>query len=1092
MSTVNSRVTVQSSFVADPIPNGLSSSEPLDVRLRSMLRELPREHAGLLEALLQERDLLVGVAERRAERVQRLHEASAALLRTLDRDELELEAARHLLRLVQCEGVVVARAGSDGETPAMVVHLTSEGPADLTEAGVVVPGFDEVIRTGRPARVAAGNDGQGAVMAVPMMHGFRLMGIIAAYSKYAASFSDGDLDATQALSTHAATALVNSALYAQSERERRQSDALASLARALGTTNRPHEVLRLALRHAMALFASEGADIALRRDDFLQIVAAEGCTRTLQGMFVPLNASVSGRSAREGRAIIVNDAATDPDSYATTRRLANVRNCVVAPLLSANESVGVISVVNRDRPFDGEDARMLQQFASQVAVAITNARLYEEAAEAQREMSAAFEAVGDGIVVLDADARIVRSNARFLAMAGLPDDDSTRGRDFHDVLLHEARELTEDSVIGQAILLGKLARAQMRSAWNGKVLELVAAPHPAGGAVVTVDDVSDYHALAERHRLVVENTTDAIVITTAEGELEFANRAAIRLFGSASPLEGMRLGSLLPASEATVWAEAIARARRGEAARLDGAVHRGEERRQVSASVAPLLDESRVSHLVISLRDVTNEAVARDETAAANARYRDLVEAAADAIVTLDPRGMFTSINPAMESLTGHGRDAIIGRSFAPFLEPAESAPVEREFQAAVAGELRRLELHIERADGERRLIAIALTPMRRAGVVVGVLAIARDVTDEREQAAALVTAEARYTRLVDAAEDAIACVDEEGNFTAVNRALEQVLSKPRAELLGRHFMEAVLEDERPPMWQAFVKALAGERLRRTIRFVRPDGVVGYTTMITAPIIENGRVTGVLGIARDVTEERLLLEQAIRQDKMAAMGELVGGVAHEVNSPLTSIMAYAQVLERGVLEGEERQRAIETISKEARRAARIVGKLLSFARQGDPERLPSDLNQVVRDTIDLRRYALKMQEIKLSVSLTPDLPLVEADPFQLQQVFINLLSNAEQAVGDMPGERRISVSTEVRGGQFVATISDNGPGIAPETLPHIFNPFFTTKPRGSGTGLGLSISDGIIHEHHGTLRVRSEPGAGATFEITLPLQPART
>ena len=260
--------------------------------------------------------------------------------------------------------------------------------------------------------------------------------------------------------------------------------------------------------------------------------------------------------------------------------------------------------------------------------------------------------------------------------------------------------------------------------------------------------------------------------------------------------------------------------------------------------------------------------------------------------------------------------------------------------------------------------------------------------------------------------------------------------------------------------------------------------------MVTAPIIENGRVTGVLGIARDVTEERLLLEQAIRQDKMAAMGELVGGVAHEVNSPLTSILAYAQVLERGVLEGEERQTAIETIGKEARRAARIVGKLLAFARQGGPERMPSDINQVVRDTIDLRRYALKMQEIKLTVSLAPDLPMVEADPFQLQQVFINLLSNAEQAVGDMPGERRITVSTEVRGDRLVATISDNGPGIAPETLPHIFNPFFTTKPRGSGTGLGLSISDGIIHEHRGTLRVRSEPGAGATFEIELPLQPA--
>ncbi len=1077
--------------MADSSPSALSSSEPLDVLLRSMLAELPREHAGLLEALLQERDLLVTVAERRAERVQRLHEASSAMLRTLDRDELELEAARQMLRLVPCDGVVVARAGPAGEPPIVVVHVNPDGAADLTSVQVVADGLQEVVRTGRAVRMAApGGDAAGAVMAIPVMQGFRLMGIVAAYSKYSAAFSDGDLDAAQTLGMHAATALVNSALYAQSERERRQSDALASLARALGSANRPHEVLRLALRHAMTLFGAAGADIALRRDDYLAIVAAEGSAQALQGMFLPLHASVAGRAVREGRVLIVNDAAADPDSYAPTRHLASIRNSVVAPLLSAGDVVGVLSVINRERPFDGEDARMLQQFATQVAVAIVSARLYEEAAEAQREMSLAFEAVGDGIVVLDADGRIVRSNARFRAMAGLPDDDSARGRDFYDAILHEPRELTDECVIGQAVLGGKMARAQLRSAWNGRVLELVSAPHPGGGAVVTVDDVSEYHALAERHRLVVEHTTDAILITTAEGVVEFANPAAVRLFGSDAPLAGLRLASLLPASEATVWAEAIARARRGVAGRVDGVVHRGGERRQVSASVAPLQDESRVSHFVISLRDVSDETAARDDSAAANARYRDLVEAAADAIVTLDTKGVFSSLNPAMESLTGYGRDQILGRAFASFLEPAESAMVGQDFELALRGELRRLELHMHRADSERRLVSIALTPMRRAGVVVGVLAIARDVTEERGHAEALLTSESRYTRLVEAAEDAIACVDEEGNFTAINRALEHVLGTPREALLGRHFMDVMREDERPQMWQAFTEALAGTRGRRTIRFSRPDGVDGYATLVTAPIIERGHITGALGIARDVTEERLLLEQAIRKDKMAAMGELVGGVAHEVNSPLTSILAYAHVLERDTVQGEERQSAIETIGKEARRAARIVGKLLSFARQGNPERLPSDLNQVLRDTIDLRRYALKMQEIRLSLALAPDLPLVDADPFQLQQVFINLLSNAEQAVADVAGERRIRVATEVRGTFVVATVSDNGPGISAETLPHIFNPFFTTKARGAGTGLGLSISDGIVREHRGLLRVRSEPGAGATFEVTLPLPPA--
>jgi len=1080
-------------IVADPLPTNLSSSASLDVRLRDMLRELPREHASLIEALLQERDLLVSVAERRAERVQRLHEASSSLLRSLDTEELELEVARQLVRLIPADGVAVARpAPASGERPEIRVHVTLNGPAPTHEAEVLFPAFAEVVRTGRPSRIAGRADVPGAMLAVPVMQGFRLVGLIGAYSRYSTTFGDEDLDATQTLAAHAATALVNSALYAQSERERRQSDALASLAQALGAASRLPDVLRLALRHAIAVFGVEGADIALRRDDFLQIVSAEGAARALQGMFLPLNASVSGRAVREVKAIIVNDADADPDTFGPTQRLAGVRRSIMAPLVSAGEAVGVLGLVNRERPFDAEDARMLQQFASQVAVAIVNARLYEEAAEVQRELSAAFEAIGDGIAVLDADARIVRSNARFLEMTGLPSADGARGRGFYDAVLHEPREPSEDCAIGQAILEGRPARAQLRSAWNGRVLDLLAAPHPAGGAVVSVSDVTDVHLLSERHRLVVDNTTDAILVTSAEGAVEFANPAAQRLFGAPATLEGSRIGELVPASEATQWAEAIGRSRRGEPSRLDGTLLRADgERRQVSVRLAPLLDAQRVSHLVISLRDVTDEAFARDEMAAANARYRDLVEMAADAIITLDVRGTFTSVNPATEQLTGHGRDKIIGRSFPSFMEPAESSEAERAFAAAVAGELPRIELHLVRADGLRRLLAVSLSPVRRAGVVVGVLAVVRDVTEEREKATALMHAEARYTRLVEAAEDAIACVDEEGNFTAVNRALEIVTGKTRDALLGRHFMEFMDESEQPALWQGFVAALAGERARQTIRFTRPGGVRGFATLVSAPIVENARVTGVLAIARDVTEERLLLDQAIRQDRMVAMGELVGGVAHEVNSPLTSILAYAQVLERGV-DGEDAAKALDTITREAKRASRIVGKLLAFGRQGQPERIPSDVNQALRDTIDLRRYALRMQEIKLAVTMVQDPPLVQADPFQLQQVFINLLANAEQAVAHQPGERRIAVSTEVRGPSFVVTISDNGPGIAPETLPHIFNPFFTTKPRGAGTGLGLSISDGIIREHRGTLRARSEPGQGASFEVELPIPPATT
>jgi two-component system NtrC family sensor kinase len=344
-----------------------------------------------------------------------------------------------------------------------------------------------------------------------------------------------------------------------------------------------------------------------------------------------------------------------------------------------------------------------------------------------------------------------------------------------------------------------------------------------------------------------------------------------------------------------------------------------------------------------------------------------------------------------------------------------------------------------------------------------------------------------RYRVIVESAEDAICTLDERGGFTSVNRALERVMGRGREALLGTHFTELVPTRERDELRLLFADTLDGHRQRREMTFARADGVERVATIITAPLFDSGRVKGVLAIIRDVTEERALLEQAVRREKLAALGELVGGVAHELNSPLTGILAYGQILQMDSTANEQSRTATDTIVREAKRAARIVGKLLTFARNSPSERMRTELNQVLQDTIELRRYPMKMQQVALDVMFAPDLPVTWADPFQLQQVFINLLSNAEQAVAGLSGERRITIRTALRGRWLVATIGDSGPGIAPEHLPHIFNPFYTTKPRGAGTGLGLSISFGIVREHGGTLQLVSEPGRGAIFEVSLPV-----
>lgn len=474
-------------------------------------------------------------------------------------------------------------------------------------------------------------------------------------------------------------------------------------------------------------------------------------------------------------------------------------------------------------------------------------------------------------------------------------------------------------------------------------------------------------------------------------------------------------------------------------------------------------------------------------------RLRDLVEVADDAILTLDVHGSVTAVNPAGLELLGRSREQLVGHRLLAFADPGDEPRLGAHLGAVAQGARRRAEVHLARPDATRRLVSVALTPLRAGTTVTGILAIARDVTEEREQALALELAEARYSRLVEAAEDGIATTDEEGHLTSVNRALERVTGQRRETLIGTHFADLVSTDQRGAMWRMFVDTLGGARRRHDLRFVHPDGRAGIATVLTAPIHERGRITGVLAIARDVTEERLLLDEVMRREKLAALGELVGGVAHEINTPLTGILAFAQLLQARI-EGPDARQATETIVAETKRAARIVSKLLTFARQNPPERMPTDLNQVITDTIELRRYPLRVHGITLTTELDPRLPLTWADPFQLQQVFLNLLANAEQAVVVGGAERRITVRSRRVGDRLAVAVSDSGAGIAPEHLAHIFNPFFTTKPRGIGTGLGLSISDGIVREHGGTLRVHSEPGQGALFEVSLPLvsPPARS
>jgi two-component system NtrC family sensor kinase len=236
----------------------------------------------------------------------------------------------------------------------------------------------------------------------------------------------------------------------------------------------------------------------------------------------------------------------------------------------------------------------------------------------------------------------------------------------------------------------------------------------------------------------------------------------------------------------------------------------------------------------------------------------------------------------------------------------------------------------------------------------------------------------------------------------------------------------------------------------------------------------------------DVTAKREIQSKLLQTEKMAALGQLVSGIAHELNNPLTAIMGYAQLLLGHGLSTPQQTEAGK-VFQEAERARRIVKNLLYFARENKPERTRVDLNEIVERTLALRSYELRVENIVVECSLESGLPETMADPYQLQQVVLNLLVNAEQALLADRGSGHVWIRTHGASGARIALeISDDGPGIAPSIASRVFDPFFTTKPAGVGTGLGLSIAYGIVQQHGGDVTLESHRGSGAKFVVELP------
>jgi two-component system NtrC family sensor kinase len=338
-----------------------------------------------------------------------------------------------------------------------------------------------------------------------------------------------------------------------------------------------------------------------------------------------------------------------------------------------------------------------------------------------------------------------------------------------------------------------------------------------------------------------------------------------------------------------------------------------------------------------------------------------------------------------------------------------------------------------------------------------------------------LSSAKREWEQTVDAITQAICIIDAQGLVRRANRVFSELVQTPVTAIPGRPWLALL-----PPGWADPVGRAVMERTPTTVELRAGERPLILSTI---PLADRGSAVLVF---EDQTDKRRLQDQLIQSEKMSAIGQLIAGVAHDLNNPLASVVGFSDFLAEAREVPAALLEPLQVIRQEAERAATIVKNLLSFARTQEGERKVQPIRPILESTLALLRNQLMAHRVEATLETEPDLPELEVNSNQIKQVFVNLISNAAQAIATDKRSGRIWITAKRWLDGVAVAVADNGPGIPEEIVQHVFEPFFTTKKEGEGTGLGLSICQGIVKEHGGRLTLDSRPGAGVTFTVELP------
>ena len=794
---------------------------------------------------------------------------------------------------------------------------------------------------------------------------------------------------------------------------------------------------------------------------------------------------------------------------------------------ASGTQLGLIAAMDR-RPMQKPELTeaMLKIFAVRAAAEIERGCIEEERKRAdqavrtsEEQYRAIFNASVDALVLWNSEVRRVDVNPAYERLFGFTREEVLAGA----YPAHQPPEYAERRhALIRRTLAGEPCHAELEAVRkNGERFQVevrtIPIRHRGEPHVLAIcRDVTERRraeaalsASEEQYRAIFNATADGLTLRNADFRVVDVNPALLAMTGFA---RDDALGSdrmlFTPPEDRAAAREMFGRELRGEATHYETeAVRKDGTRFAVEVRGVPLQYRGQ-PHVFVIARDITERKRAEEALRSSSEQYRAIFNATADALVLRDAEFRIVDVNPAYEAMSGYVREEVLGARHVVANPPDIDHYVKTLHGKGLAGEAFHFESEGVRKDGSRFDVEVHGVPIQHQGKP-HVLYIGRDITVRKLADQALRTSEEQYRAVFHATMDGLVLRDADFKVVDVNPALLAMTGHTREEILGMDRWVLL-----PPGMQEHAKVLhrrviAGEPIHFECEGLRKDGTRFDVEVRCVPIQYRGQPHA-LAMARDITAarraeaERTQLEAQLRQaQKMEAIGHLTGGIAHDFNNILTSVMGYLVLAaeREGAHDDAKLAKYLNQAHLSCERARDLIQQMLTFSRGQRGERRPVSLGALVKEAVKLLRSTMPAT-LELLTELDDEAPQVMLDPVQADQVLLNLGINARDATDGhgavTVGVRRVSVDGSVCAscrkritGDFVELeVRDTGPGIAPEAMDRIFEPFFSTKEVGKGSGMGLATVHGIVHEQGGHVVVESQPGRGASFRVLFPALPA--